>query len=104
MGRNFLSSTQAVQQVIADLKPFTEMLPPQDRLVFDRFYEYALNNRAAIANAASLLPLEATLLILLLEEHKRTQRLYSELRLEIDRLKKATYRPDESTSLDGSSP
>ncbi len=104
MGRNFLSSTQAVQQVIADLKPFTEMLPPQDRLVFDRFYEYALNNRAAIANAASLLPLEATLLILLLEEHKRTQRLYSELRLEIDRLKKAADRPDESPSLDGSSP
>ncbi len=104
MGRNFLSSTQAVQQVIADLKPFTEMLPPQDRLVFDRFYEYALNNRAAIANAASLLPLEATLLILLLEEHKRTQRLYNELRLEIDRLKKATDRPDESPSLDGGSP
>ncbi len=104
MGRNFLSSTQAVQQVIADLKPFTEMLPPQDRLVFDRFYEYALNNRAAIANAASLLPLEATLLILLLEEHKRTQRLYSELRLEIDRLKKAASQLEEPPSLDGGSP
>jgi hypothetical protein len=104
MGRNFLSSTQAVQQVIADLKPFTEMLPPQDRLIFDKFYEHALNNRAAIANAASLLPLEATLLILLLEEHKRTQRLYSELRLEIDRLKKAASRPEEHPSLDDSSP
>ncbi len=104
MGRNFLSSTQAVQQVIADLKPFTAMLPPQDRLIFDRFYEYALNNRAAIANAASLLPLEATLLILLLEEHKRTQRLYSELRLEIDRLKKATYRPEEPSPPDDGSP
>ncbi len=104
MGRNFLSSTQAVQQVIADLKPFTAMLPPQDRLIFDRFYEYALNNRAAIANAASLLPLEATLLILLLEEHKRTQCLYSELRLEIDRLKKAPYRPEEPSPPDDGSP
>ncbi len=104
MGRNFLSATQAVQQVIADLKPFADMLSPQDRIVFNRFAEYALNNRAAIANAASLLPLEATLLILLLEEHKQTQRLYAELCLEIDRLKKAVQRLDELNPPDGSSP
>lgn len=90
MGRNFLSSTELVHQVIADLRPFAEMLPPQDRLIFNKFAEYALNNRAAIANATSLLPLEATLLILLLEEHKRNQRLYDELRAEIERLKGAT--------------
>ncbi len=89
MGRNFLSATELVHQVIADLKPFAEMLPPQDRLIFNKFSEYALNNRAAIANAASLLPLEATLLVLLLEEHKGNQRLYDELRAEIERLKKA---------------
>jgi ABC-type uncharacterized transport system YnjBCD permease subunit len=90
MGRNFLSATELVHQVIADLKPFADMLPPQDRIIFNRFAEYALNNRAAIANATSLLPLEATLLILLLEEHKRSQRLYNELLTEIERLKKAT--------------
>ncbi len=89
MGRNFLSSTELVHQVIADLKPFADMLPPQDRIVFRQFSELALNNRAAIANAASLMPLEATLLILLLEEHKHAQRLYDELRSELDRLKKA---------------
>lgn len=90
MGRNFLSATELVHQVIADLKPFAEMLPPQDRIIFHKFSEYALNNRAAIANAASLMPLEATLLILLLEEHKQNQRLYEELRAEIERLKKIT--------------
>jgi hypothetical protein len=89
MGRNFLSSTELVHQMIADLKPFSDMLPPQDRIIFSKFSEYALNNRAAIANAASLLPLEATLLLLLLEEHKHAQRLYIELRLEIDCLKKS---------------
>lgn len=89
MGRNFLSATELVHQVIADLKPFTEMLPPQDRLIFNKFAEYALNNRSAIANAASLLPLEAVLLILLLEEHKRNQRLYNELHTRIEELKKA---------------
>ncbi len=96
MGRNFLSSTELVHQVIADLKPFADMLPPQDRLIFRQFSELALNNRAAIANAASLMPLEATILILLLEEHKRTQRLYDELRLELDRLKKAAERLNPS--------
>ena len=89
MGRNFLSATDLVHQVVADLKPFAEMLPPQDRLIFNKFTEYALNNRAAIANATSLLPLEATLLILLLEEHKNNQRLYHELSAEIEKLKKA---------------
>jgi hypothetical protein len=92
MGRNFLSATEMVHQVIADLKPFAEMLPPQDHLIFNKFTEYALNNRAAIANAASLLPLEATLLVLLLEEHKVTQRLYSELCAEIEGLKVALQR------------
>ena len=92
MGRNFLSATDMVHQVIADLKPFADMLPPQDRLIFNKFTEYALNNRAAIANAASLLPFEATLLILLLEEHKLNQHLYEELRAEIERLKKAAQR------------
>ena len=72
MGRNFLSATELVHQVISDLKPFTDMLSHQDRLIFNKFYEAVLNNRAAIANAASLLPLEATLLLLLLKEHKDT--------------------------------
>ena len=96
MGRNFPSSTDLVHQVIADLKPFADMLPPQDRLVFRQFSELALNHRFAIANAASLMPLEATLLILLLEEHKRSQRLYDELRAELHRLKQALQRLDPS--------
>jgi hypothetical protein len=94
MGRNFLSATELVHQLIADLKPFTEMLPPQDRLIFNKFYETVLNNRAAIANAASLLPLEATLLILQLEEHKRNQRAYDELRTEIEKLKRGMEQLD----------
>ena len=89
MGRNLPSATDLVHQVIADLKPFTAMLSPQDRLVFSHFAEYALNNRTAIANATNLLPLEAVLLIFLLEEYKLNQRLYNDLRAEIDRLKRS---------------
>jgi hypothetical protein len=88
MGRNFPSATQLVHEVIGELKPLADMLPPHDRWILTRFYEYALNNRAAIANAASLMPLEATLLIIVLEERKRTNRVVSELQAEIENLKK----------------
>ena len=88
MGRNFPSATQLVHEVIGELKPLSEMLPPHDRWILGKFYEYALNNRAAIANAASLMPLEATLLIIVLEERKRTNRVIGELQTEIEKLKK----------------
>jgi len=88
MGRNFPSATQLVHEVIGELKPFSEMLAPHDRWILNRFYEYALNNRAAIANAASLMPLEATLLIILLEERKRTNHVLNELQAEIEKLKR----------------
>jgi hypothetical protein len=95
MGRNFPSATQLVHEVIGELKPLSEMLPPHDRWILTKFYEYALNNRAAIANAASLMPLEATLLIILLEERKRTNRLLSELQAEIETLKKDRKQPEQ---------
>ncbi len=95
MGRNFPSATQLVHEVIGELKPFSEMLPPHDRWILNRFYEYALNNRAAIANAASLMPLEATLLVILLEERKRTSRVLDELQAEIEKLKQAQRRLDQ---------
>lgn len=88
MGRNFPSATQLVHEMIGELKPFGEMLPPQDRWILHRFYEYALNNRAAIANAASLMPMEATLLIILLEERKRTNHAIHELQAEIEKLRR----------------
>lgn len=95
MGRNFPSATQLVHEVIGELKPFSEMLPPHDRWILNRFYEYALNNRTAIANAASLMPLEATLLIILLEERKRTSRVLDELQAEIEKLKQAQRRLEQ---------
>jgi hypothetical protein len=95
MGRNFPSATELVHEVIGELKPFSEMLSPHDRWILNRFYEYALNNRTAIANAASLMPLEATLLIILLEERKRTSRVLDELQAEIEKLKKAQKRLEQ---------
>ena len=95
MGRNFPSATQLVHEMIGELKPFSEMLPPHDRWILNRFYEYALNNRAAIANAASLMPMEATLLIILLEERKRTNRAITELQAELEKLKQDQKRLED---------
>ncbi len=95
MGRNFPSATELVHEVIGELKPFSEMLPPHDRWILNRFYEYALNSRTAIANAASLMPLEATLLVILLEERKRTSRVLDELQAEIEKLKRAQRRLEQ---------
>jgi len=104
MGRNFPSATELVHEMIGELKPFSEMLPPQDRWILQRFYEYALNNRAAIANAASLMPMEATLLIILLEERKRTNHAIQELQAEIQKLRNDPKRlppPEAPAELSG---
>jgi 7-keto-8-aminopelargonate synthetase-like enzyme len=92
MGRNFPSATQLVHEMIGELKPLSEMLAPQDRWILNRFYEYALNNRTAIANAASLMPMEATLLIILLEERKRTNQAIHELQAEIAKIRQEQKR------------
>lgn len=97
MGRNFPSATQLVHEMIGELKPLSEMLAPQDRWILNRFYEYAMNNRAAIANAASLMPMEATLLIILLEERKRTNQAIHELRAEVAKLRQDQKRLPQSS-------
>lgn len=87
MGRNFPSATALVRQTASELQHLGEMLPLQDRIALNQFADFALNNRAAIANAASLQPLEAMILLLLLKEQKERQRMEYDLRIEIERLK-----------------
>lgn len=94
MGRNNLSTTQLAHKLIANLKPLSEMLPPNERRIVEKFFETILQQRVAIAEAADLLPLEAALVILLAEERRRNNyengEIYQqiqELRGEIERLK-----------------
>ena len=94
------SATELVHQVVTDLRPLTEVLSPQDHSILTEFSEYALEDQSAIVNTASLLPLESTLLIVLLEEHKRTQRLYDDLSTEIERLKMVAQRLQEIMPLE----
>jgi hypothetical protein len=91
MGRNTLSTTALANKLIADLKPLSEMLSPNERRVVEKFFEIILQQRVAIAQATELLPLEAALVVLLVEERRRNdaenQSLYKELHRQIQELK-----------------
>ncbi len=79
MGRTLPSTTQLAFDQIAELKPFYETLRRADQLILDTFFEAILQHRAAISNAANLLPMEVMPFVILLEEHKRNRQAHNEL-------------------------
>lgn len=97
MGRNLLSTTALAHKLIAELKPLSEVLPPNERRIVEKFFDTILQQRVAIAEATDLLPLEAALIILLADERRKTNleldEVYRELqrmRHEIERMKSET--------------
>jgi hypothetical protein len=88
MGRTLPSTTQIAFGLIAELKPFYEALRRSDQLVLDKFFESVLQHRAALSNAANLLPMEVMPFVILLEEHKRNSQVYHELHGLIEELEK----------------
>jgi hypothetical protein len=97
MGRNLLSTTALAHKLIAELKPLSEMLPPNERRIVEKFFDTILQQRVAIAEATDLLPLEAALVILLADERRRNNlendeiyRQMQQMKDEIERLKSRT--------------
>lgn len=97
MGRNTLSTTARAHQLIAELKPLSEMLPPNERRIVEKFCDTILQQRVAISEATDLLPLEAALIILLAEERRKTNleldgvyRQLQQMKDEIERLRSET--------------
>jgi len=91
-----LSTTELAHKLIADLKPLMDMLSPSDRRVIKLFCDYILRQRVPISNATDLLPLEAALIIIQAEEHKKNNQEFAELynqmqelRRELEKLKPA---------------
>jgi hypothetical protein len=88
MGRTLPSTTQLAFDLIAELKPFYGALRRSDQLILDTFFEAALQHRAALGNAAHLLPIEVMPFVILLEEHKKNGRIYSEIYSLIEEIEK----------------
>ena len=88
MGRTLPSTTQLAFDLIAELKPFYNALRRSDQLILDKFFEAALQHRAALGNTAHLLPIEVMPFVILLEEHKKNSRIYSEIYSLIEEIEK----------------
>lgn len=88
MGRTLPSTTQIAFDLIAELKPFYGALRLSDQLILDKFFEAILQHRAAISNAASLLPMELMPFVIVLEERKRINHLFEEVYVSIEEIEK----------------
>lgn len=73
-------------QQVDEVRPLYDALRRSDQLILDRLFEEISQHRAAIANAANLLPLEIMLLLSLLEGRKKSARTYDELYGKLERL------------------
>ena len=70
MSPQYLTVTELAYQLIADLEPLVEMLSPSDQQIVRKFCDYILQQRVPNANVTNLLPLEVSLFLIQLEEHK----------------------------------
>ena len=94
MGRTLPSTTQLAFDLIAELKPFYGALRRSDQLVLDKFFEAILQHRAALSNAANLLPMEVMPFVVMLEEHKRLNHLLEEIHISIEAIEeKLEFKP-----------
>ena len=87
MGRHTLSTTALAHQLISNLKPLSEMLPPNERRIVEKFFDIILQQRVAISEATDLMPLEAALVILLAEERRRSNLEIDEVYRQLQQLK-----------------
>lgn len=82
-----LSPTELVHKLIAELMPLANMLSPNDRRIIRRFCDYILQNRVSVSEAVGLLPVEAALVIIQVEEHKKNQHEFVKLHDELQELR-----------------
>jgi hypothetical protein len=87
MGRTLPPAAQLILEQVQEVRPLYDALRRSDQLILDRIFDEISQHRAAIANAANLLPLEAMLVMSLMEQRKKFTRIYDELYGELDKLR-----------------
>jgi len=88
MGRSLPTASQLILKQIAGLKPIYGALRRSDQLALNEILDLIQQHRAAVANAANLLPLEAELVLTLLEEHQRAAHIREEPHGELEGLRR----------------
>jgi hypothetical protein len=88
MGRSIAPASKLIMDQIAEMEPLYWALRRSDQLILDDLFESVLQHQAAMANAASLLPMEALLVLIQLEERKKFRRALDELYREVEELRK----------------
>ena len=83
-----LTPTGLAHQLIAELTSLANLLSPNRRRIIKKFSDYILQYRSAISDATTLLPLEAALVVIQVEEHANTVYEISELHKRIDELER----------------
>ncbi len=81
MGRTLPTITQQITETEAMLRGFRRTLRRSDQYVLDGLLAAARRHIAAIGQAESLLPFEAALLAMLLEQSKEIARLQHEVEM-----------------------
>jgi hypothetical protein len=79
MGRTLPSITQSLSEEQSAYTRFRRALRRSDQLALDELFVAARQHLAAAAYAANVLPMETFLLSMLLEEHKETIRLRTQV-------------------------
>ena len=79
MGRTVQTITRQLQETEAMLSRFRRMLRRSDQYVLDGLFAQAYLHIAAISNTEALLPFEAALLAILLEQAKQIAALEHEI-------------------------
>ena len=83
-----LTPTGLAHKLIAELTSLANLLSPNMRRIIKKFGDYILQYRSAIADATNLLPLEAALVVIQIEEHVNTMHELNELHKRIDELER----------------
>ena len=83
-----LSPTALVFKLIGELTDLADYLAPDQRRIIKRFCDVLLNNRTAVSDSTTLLPLEAALFVIQVDEHQNTNYEISELHKRLDEVTK----------------
>ena len=88
---NNLPPTALAHKLVAELMFLADMLSPNQQRIIKKFCDIILQNRSAVSDSTNLLPLEAALVVIQVEEHEDTNHEINELHKRMDELRREIH-------------